>query len=39
MLGDIYHDQKKQKKHRFVLRFLLLSVDLGVWENLRYYCE
>ena len=38
MLGGIYHDQK-DKKNRFLLRFLLLSVDLGVWENLRYCGE
>ena len=36
MLGGIYHDPKNKKPFRAA--FLgLLSVDLGVWENLRYY--
>ena len=30
MLGGIYHDQKN-KKNRFVLRFLLLSVFGRTW--------
>ena len=31
MLGGIYHDQKKQTKKSFVLRFLLLPVFGGTW--------